>query len=51
MVVVDTAMAGLLRKELFIEKEKNKENRSWKKMFIVAVSSAVAFFLLLFKLK
>jgi hypothetical protein len=51
MVVVDTAMAGLLRKELFIEKEKNKENRSWKKMFIVAISSAVAFFLLLFKLK
>jgi len=40
-----------LRKELWLEKEKNKENRSWKKMFIIAVSSAVAFFLILFKLK
>lgn len=49
--IVDSAMAGVLRKELMIEKEKNKENRSWKKMFIIAVSSAVAFFLLLFKLK
>ena len=49
--VVDSAMAGVLRKELWIEKEKNKENRSWKKMFIIAVSSSVAFFLLLFKLK
>ena len=49
--IVDSAMAGVLRKDLMIEKEKNKENRSWKKMFIIAVSSAVAFFLLLFKLK
>lgn len=49
--LVDSSLAGVLRKELWVEKEKNKENRSWKKMFIIAVSSAVAFFLILFKLK
>lgn len=50
-IVVDSSLAGVLRKELLIEKEKNKENRSWRKMFIIAVSSSLAFFLLLFKLK
>lgn len=50
-VVVDSAMVGVLRKELWIEKERSKENKSWKKMFFIAVGSAVAFFLLLFKIK
>ncbi len=49
--VVDSSMAAVLRKELSIEKEKNKENKSWKKMFFYAIGGAVAFFLLLFKLK
>jgi hypothetical protein len=49
--VVDSSMAAVLRKELSIEREKNKENKSWKKMFFYAIGGAVAFFLLLFKLK
>lgn len=49
--VVDTSMLGVLRKELWIEKEKSKESKSWKKMFFYAIGGAVAFFLLLFKLK
>jgi hypothetical protein len=50
-VVVDSSMTGLLRKELVLEKEKNKENKSWKKMFFWTLGSSIAFFLLLFKLK
>lgn len=50
-VVVDSAMVGVLRKELWIEKEKAKENKSWKKMFFIGMGSALVFFLLLFKLK
>ena len=50
-VVVDSAMVGVLRKELLIEKEKSKENKQWKRMFMWAVGSAIAFFLLLFRLK
>ena len=49
--VVDSSLAAVLRKELSLEKEKNKENKSWKKMFMWAVGSSIAFFLLLFKLK
>ena len=49
--VVDSSMAVVLRKELWLEKEKNKENKSWKKMFMLSVGGAIAFFLLLFKLK
>jgi hypothetical protein len=51
MVVVDTALAGVLRKELAIEKQISKENKSWKKMFFMTAASAIGFFLLLFKLK
>ena len=50
-VVIDSAMASVLRKELWLEKEKSKENKAWKKFFFIAIGSAVAFFLLLFKLK
>lgn len=50
-VVIDSSMVGILRKELLIEKEKSKENKSWKKMFFYAIGSALVFFLLLFKLK
>lgn len=49
--VVDSSMLGVIRKELWLEKEKNKENKSWKKMFMWAIGAAVAFILLLFKLK
>ncbi len=49
--LVDSSLAGVLRKELWLEKEKSKENKSWKKMFMLAVGGAIAFFLLLFKLK
>lgn len=49
--LVDSSLAGILRKELESEKLKNKENKSWKKMFFYAIGGAVAFFLLLFKLK
>jgi hypothetical protein len=49
--VVDSSMAAILRKELSLEKEKSKENKSWKKMFLWAVGASIAFFLLLFKLK
>lgn len=49
--VVDSSMVAVIRKELLLEKEKNKENKSWKKMFMWAIGSSVAFFLLLFKLK
>jgi hypothetical protein len=51
MVMVDTALAGVLRKELAIEKQISKENKSWKKMFFMTAASAIGFFLLLFKLK
>lgn len=50
-VVIDSSMVGVLRKELWLEKEKSKENKSWKKMFFIAIGGAIAFFLLLFKLK
>lgn len=50
-VVIDSSMASVLRKELWIEKEKSKENKAWKKMFFIAIGGAIAFFLLLFKLK
>jgi len=50
-VVIDSSMASVLRKELWLEKEKSKENKAWKKFFFIAIGSAVAFFLLLFKLK
>jgi hypothetical protein len=50
-VIVDSAMVGVLRKELWIEKEKAKDNKSWKKMFFWAIGAALAFFALLFKLK
>ena len=50
-VVIDSSMVGVLRKELWLEKEKSKENKAWKKFFFIAIGSAVAFFLLLFKLK
>lgn len=50
-VVVDSARVMVLRKELNLEREKAKENKSWKKMFFWAVGSAIAFFLLLFRLK
>lgn len=49
--VVDSSMLGVIRKELWLEKEKNKENKSWKKMFMWAIGAATAFILLLFKLK
>ena len=49
--VVDSSMLGVIRKELWLEKEKNKENKSWKKMFMWTIGASVAFFLLLFKLK
>ena len=49
--VVDSSMLGVIRKELWLEKEKNKENKSWKKMFMWAIGASVAFFLLLFRLK
>lgn len=49
--VVDSSMVAVIRKELWLEKEKNKENKSWKKMFMWAIGASVAFFLLLFKLK
>lgn len=49
--VVDSSMVGVIRKELWLEKEKNKENKSWKKMFLLSVGASVVFFLLLFKLK
>ena len=49
--VVDSSMVAVIRKELLLEKEKNKENKSWKKMFMWAIGASVAFFLLLFKLK
>lgn len=50
-VVIDSSMVGVLRKELWIEKEKSKENKAWKKMFFIAIGGALVFFLLLFKLK
>lgn len=46
-VVIDSAMIGVLRKELVIANEYKK----WKRMFMWSVGAAVAFFLLLFKLK
>lgn len=50
-VVIDSSMASVLRKELWLEKEKSKENKAWKKMFFYAIGGALVFFLLLFKLK
>lgn len=50
-VVIDSSMASVLRKELWLEKEKSKENKAWKKMFFIAIGGALVFFLLLFKLK
>ena len=50
-VVIDSSMASVLRKELWLEREKSKENKAWKKFFFIAIGGAVAFFLLLFKLK
>jgi hypothetical protein len=51
MVVVDSAMVGVLRKELAIEKEKNKENMHWRKMFSLIFVASFLFFILLFKIK
>jgi hypothetical protein len=51
MVVVDSAMLGVLRKELSIEKNKNKENMHWRKMFSLILVASFLFFILLFKLK
>jgi hypothetical protein len=51
MVVVDSAMLGVLRKELAIEKEKNKENMHWRKMFSFILVASFLFFILLFKIK
>lgn len=50
-VIVDSAMVGVLRKELWVEKEKAKENKQWKRMFMWAVGASIAFILLLFKLR
>lgn len=50
-VVIDSSMVSVLRKELWLEKEKSKENKAWKKMFFISIGGAIAFFLLLFKLK
>ena len=50
-VVVDSARVMVLRKELNLEREKAKENKSWKKMFFWAIGCALAFFGLLFKFK
>jgi len=49
--VVDSSLVGVIRKELWLEKQKNIDNKSWKKMFMWAIGASVAFFLLLFKLK
>lgn len=46
-VIVDSAQVQVLRKELAIA----KEDKKWKKMFFWSVGSAIAFFLLLFKIK
>lgn len=46
-VVVDSAQVQVLRKELAVA----KEDKKWKKMFFWAIASAIAFFLLLFRLK
>lgn len=51
MVVVDSAMVVVLRKELAIEKEKNKENMHWRKMFSLILVASFLFFILLFKIK
>ena len=50
-VVVDSARVMVLKKELWMEKEKAKENKSWKKMFFWAIGCALAFIGLLFKFK
>ena len=50
-VVVDSARVMVLKKELNLEREKAKENKSWKKMFFWAIGCALAFFALLFKFK
>lgn len=49
--VVDSSLVGVIRKELWLEKQKNIDNKSWKKMFMWAIGASVAFFLLLFRLK
>lgn len=46
-VIIDSAQIQVLRKELAIA----KEDKKWKKMFFWAIGSAIAFFLLLFRLK
>ena len=50
-VVVDSARVMVLRKELNLEREKAKQNKSWKKMFFWAIGCALAFIALLFKFK
>ena len=50
-VVVDSARVMVLKKELNLEREKAKENKSWKKMFFWAVGCALAFIALLFKFR
>lgn len=50
-VVVDSARVMVLRKELNLEREKAKENKSWKKMFFWAIGCALVFIGLLFKFK
>ena len=50
-VVVDSARVMVLRKELNFERQKAKENKSWKKMFFWAIGCALAFIALLFKFR
>ena len=49
--IVDSARVMVLRKELNIEREKAKENKSWRKMFFWAIGCALAFIALLFKFR
>ena len=51
MAIIDSAMIIVLRKELSIEKNKNKENMHWRKMFSLILVASFLFFILLFKLK
>jgi hypothetical protein len=51
MVVIDSSMIVVLRNELSIEKNKNKENMHWRKMFSLILVASFLFFILLFKLK
>ena len=50
-VIVDSARVMVLKKELNLEREKAKQNKSWKKMFFWAIGCALAFIALLFKFR